>query len=107
MTRTEIKPYQGKLRGLLLERGWSIEQEQVFQKHLWFLEMWTLLSVWAPAGLQIFLTFEFDDQFYSVATSVERPHDHHETAWQSRLYLKRGWERELLDDLDALRNTLV
>ena len=110
MHQTAIIPYQAKLRGVVMERGWTVEQDAVFQKHLWFLTIWTLRSVWAPAGLQLFLTFEWDDAFYSVGVSLEEPQDHHETHWHRRLYLKRGWEHDLppfLDDLDTLRNTLA
>jgi hypothetical protein len=77
--------------------GWSIEQAEVFHHHLWFLEQWTLRSTWPPAGLQFFLTFEFDDEFYSVAASLEQPHDHHAAHWHSRLYLKRvGTESSII-----------
>ncbi len=110
MRQRAIDPYQVKLRDVLMEHGWTIEQAELFQNDLWFVDMWRLVSLWSPAGLPIFLTFEFDDHFYSVAASVEQPHDHRETDWKSRVYLKRGWERDLpvfLDDLDALRTTLA
>jgi hypothetical protein len=108
MNHSIVQHYQPMLRTALEARGWQIDQAEC-PNDLWCVDAWTLTSVWSPVGAQVFLAFEFDGDFYSVAVSREELRGHHDTQWFSQLYLKRGLERFLplfLDDIDRERDKL-
>ena len=104
---TKVRPFQPRLREELDRHGWTIHRAESFENDWWFLETWELRSVRSPTDFTLFLTFEFDDLFYTVAVSLEEPTNHQTTNWKARLYLRRGWEREIsefLAELDILRS---
>lgn len=92
----------------LAARGWQIESIQC--PTIWCVDAWQLTSTWSPPGVQVLLLFEHDDHLCWVAA---RPHELHgqiDTLNLSRLYLKRGIDRDLpqfLASLDALRTSAV
>jgi hypothetical protein len=102
MEKTGYKQFQSHLRSLLQERGWSIAKVEPSVDHPWFLETWTLHSIWSPTDTTLYLVFEHDDSFHWVALSQSEPLDHLSTPWEGRLYLKRGWERDIPDFLQTL-----
>ncbi len=95
--------YQNIIERKLESFGWSLINREVYKEDYWFLEMWTIQSF----GTKLFLMFEYDDIFYSVAVSKDEPQEHHKTKWESRLYLKRGFEKNLIEFLSNLNDLSI
>lgn len=99
-----IKPH---LEKALSERGWKILIVDSTDDNLWWNETWTVESVWAPPGFQIYIAFEFDDVWESLGASTEKPVRHHDTEWFARLYLDKTWRAEFpgfLAEIDRIRD---
>jgi hypothetical protein len=107
MPKYAAADFQPRLRALLADHGWVIEQEEPCRNDRWFLAIWTVRSRWLPVNVQFYLVFEYDDHFCWVAIAADEPRDHASTHWQGeRLYLKRNWEGDLpafFATLDELR----
>lgn len=99
-----IKPH---LEKAFAERGWKILVVEFTDGNLWWNELWTVESIWAPPGFRIYIAFEFDDVWESLGASTEKPVSHHDTEWQARLYLGKKWKAEFPDflaELDRIRD---
>ncbi len=96
--------YQPMLRDVLEARGWLIRS--VACPNLWCSEAWQLTSTWSPSGPLVHLLFEYDDHLCWVAATLNELHGQIDTLHLSRLYFKRGIERDIpqfLNDVDKLR----
>ena len=80
----------------------NIRNKNIYNQDNWFVELWTIKSTWSPSDFELFLMFEHDGSFYSVAISNDMPKNHHETKWKGRLFLKRKFERDLPEFLEIL-----
>ncbi len=103
----DIIGYQNIIEKKLESFGWSLIKREVYKEDYWFLEMWTIQSKLNSFGNKLFLMFEYDDIFYSVAVSKAEPQEHHKTKWESRLYLKRGFEKNLIEFLSNLNDLRI
>lgn len=104
ISRNAIKP---QLEKALAERGWRIQVVEKADDNLWWNELWTLASVWAPAGFRVYITFEFDDVWEWLGAATERPINHHDTTWFARLCLDKTWKAEFprfIADLNRIRD---
>lgn len=99
-----FKSFQPVLQKLIEQNGWSITQRESCSNDLWFLEIWTITSQWSPQGLRCYIVYEYDEHFQWAALAEQRPIDHYTTHWETRLYLKRGWERDIPTFLSVLEH---
>lgn len=104
ISRRGIQPH---LKKALEERGWEIANVESVDDNLWWIELWTLESRWAPPGFRVYLAFEFDDVTESIGAATQKPVDHHDTEWLARLDLSVNWDAELpqfLDEINRFRD---
>jgi hypothetical protein len=103
ISRNAIKP---RLEKALAGRGWKIQAVETVDDNLWWNEVWSVESIWAPSGFRVFIAFEFDDVWESLGVATEPPVNHHDTVWRAGLDLDQTWKAEFLSflaDIDRIR----